>query len=170
MDAETCIACGVAFVSGDRYLPDNSGGAIHFDCCGPERESYCNADGDPLGPDEAIPEPQIWRGENERFYDEQIAPELARLGKLCEARGLPFLAHVEFDQGHYGTTAAAPATRSWGFTLALYAATAKGNFDALAFAVAKHVRENNTGHGSLILKQMGVPTSPAQVSQGPTIQ
>jgi hypothetical protein len=60
MDAETCIACAIAFVDGDRYLPDNSGGAIHFDCCGPERESYCNADGDPLGPDEAIPEPLIW--------------------------------------------------------------------------------------------------------------
>lgn len=107
---------------------------------------------------------------NEQFYDAHIAPELLRLGKLCEDRGMPFLAHVEFDEGEFGTTVAIPAKRSWAFVLAHYAVQAKGNFDALAFAVAKHVRENNTGHGSLILQQMGAPTVPTADSEGQTIQ
>lgn len=59
-DAETCIACRKSLVTGDRYYPDASGGFIHDDCCGPERESYTNADGEPLGPDDPIPEPAIW--------------------------------------------------------------------------------------------------------------
>lgn len=107
---------------------------------------------------------------NEQFYDDHIAPELLRLGKLCEDRGMAFLAHVEFEEGEFGTTVAIPANRSWAFVLAHYAVQAKGNFDALAFAVARHVRENNTGHGSMILSQMGVPTAPASASPGQTIQ
>jgi hypothetical protein len=60
---EDCIACGKAFAVGDAWLPDASGGAIHFGCCGPERESYTNAEGDPLGPDDPIPEPLIWEAD-----------------------------------------------------------------------------------------------------------
>jgi len=108
--------------------------------------------------------------EGEQFYDDHIAPELLRLGKLCEDRGMAFLAHIEFDEGYFGTTVAIPVKRSWAFVLAHYAVQAKGNFDALAFAVARHVRENSTGHNSLILSQMGVPTAPAPANPGQTIQ
>lgn len=59
-DVETCIACEVAFKEGDRVLSDVSGGALHAACCGPERESYTNGDGGPLGPDDPIPEGYIW--------------------------------------------------------------------------------------------------------------
>lgn len=75
MEQETCIACGVAFVEGDRYLPDNSGGSIHFDCCGPERESYCNAECAPLGPDEAIPEPLIWSADPRTARDWYVSTD-----------------------------------------------------------------------------------------------
>lgn len=107
---------------------------------------------------------------NEQFYDDHIAPELLRLSKLCEDRGMPFLAHVEFAKGEFGTTATTSGKQSWAFELALCAISAKGNLDALVLAVAKAVRETNTGHSSLILKQMGVPTAPEQASPGPTIQ
>lgn len=60
-EAEACFACRVAFRPGDRFYPDVSGGLLHADCCGPERESYVNGDGDPLGPDDPIPAPQIWK-------------------------------------------------------------------------------------------------------------
>ncbi len=59
-DEETCIACAVAFKDGDMVLNDASGGALHVGCCGPERESYTNADGDPLGPDDPIPTGYAW--------------------------------------------------------------------------------------------------------------
>lgn len=59
-DAETCIACDIAFKDGDLVLNDASGGALHAACCGPERESYTNAAGAPLGPDDPIPEGYRW--------------------------------------------------------------------------------------------------------------
>ncbi len=61
-DADRCIACDIAFVDGDPYYPDVSGGSLHAACCGPERECYVNLDtGEPIGPEEPIPEPSIWR-------------------------------------------------------------------------------------------------------------
>lgn len=58
---ERCIACAVPLNDGDLVLSDESGGCIHAACCGPERESYANGDGEPLGPDDPIPEPWPWR-------------------------------------------------------------------------------------------------------------
>lgn len=59
-DTETCIACDIAFKDGDMVLNDESGGALHTACCGPERESYVNGNGEPLGPDDPIPEGYRW--------------------------------------------------------------------------------------------------------------
>lgn len=59
-DGLRCIACSSPFAEGDAYFADNSGGFIHAACCGPERESYCDENGDPLGPNDPIPEPAIW--------------------------------------------------------------------------------------------------------------
>jgi hypothetical protein len=52
-----CIACNVALKDGDLVHHDASGGLIHAACCGPERESYTGADGDPLKEGEPIPQP-----------------------------------------------------------------------------------------------------------------
>lgn len=44
--------------------------------------------------------------EREKFYDEKIAPELLRLGKLCQENGLSFVCGVEWDTNEVGRTAA----------------------------------------------------------------
>ena len=44
--------------------------------------------------------------EREQFYDEKIAPDLLRLGKLCQDNGLSFVAGVEWDPDEVGRTAA----------------------------------------------------------------
>lgn len=54
-----CIACAQPMVTGQGYLPDESGGVIHASCLGPERESYTR-NGKPLGPNDPIPTPHIW--------------------------------------------------------------------------------------------------------------
>lgn len=59
-DTEKCIACVKPFAADDMVLTDASGGLIHRDCCGPERESFTNAEGEPLGPDDPIPTGFRW--------------------------------------------------------------------------------------------------------------
>lgn len=55
-----CLACRLSLQIGDKVLLDVSGDWIHAACCGPERESYVNAAGEPLKEGEAIPEPFTW--------------------------------------------------------------------------------------------------------------
>lgn len=55
-----CIACAKYFTEGDAYFADVSGGFLHAECCGPERESYVGEDGEPLKPGDPLPEPSIW--------------------------------------------------------------------------------------------------------------
>lgn len=62
-DAERCVACNVAFRAGEMVLPNADGGIIHIACCGPERESYVNGDGEPLADDEPIPTGYAWHPE-----------------------------------------------------------------------------------------------------------
>lgn len=59
-EAERCIACNVAFVDDDLVHTDEGGGFIHASCCGPERESYVKAGGEPLSPEDPIPTPFRW--------------------------------------------------------------------------------------------------------------
>lgn len=82
-EAEHCIACDKPMKPGDLYYPDASGGEIHAECCGPERESYTGADGDPLAEGEPIPEPLIWEPVAERIVPAQ-GDEVARLRGALE--------------------------------------------------------------------------------------
>lgn len=76
MTVSLCIACGQPLVPGDPYYQDADGGEIHASCCGPEREGYVNADGDPLGPDDPIPTPMVRDARADRSEEE-----------TCRARG-----------------------------------------------------------------------------------
>jgi hypothetical protein len=58
-DEIACIACGRPFETGDRYLADESGGFIHRQCCGPEREIFTR-NGAPLADGDDIPEGDVW--------------------------------------------------------------------------------------------------------------
>jgi len=62
-EMETCIACAVPFVDGDMVYWDVGGGHLHEACCGPERECYVNADGNPLKDGAPIPRPHAWRSD-----------------------------------------------------------------------------------------------------------
>lgn len=44
--------------------------------------------------------------EREKLYDEKIAPEILRLGKLCQDNGLSFVCGVEWEPDEVGHTAA----------------------------------------------------------------
>jgi hypothetical protein len=60
--AETCMACCKPMIAGQPYYLDVSGRFLHAACVGPEREGFVKnvGTGEPLGPDDPIPEPAIW--------------------------------------------------------------------------------------------------------------
>lgn len=94
----------------------------------------------------------------EDIYDEQIAPELLRLGKLCEQHGMSFIACVEYDPPNLGigrTESMQPdrvGLLSCAQRLTHWAARANGNVDALIFALMKHARDH--GHSSVCMNQL----------------
>ena len=65
-DAERCIACALVLNPDDLVLCEIDGGYIHADCCGPERESYFKGAGEPLGPDDPIPTPFRYGGDDKQ--------------------------------------------------------------------------------------------------------
>ena len=64
--------------------------------------------------------------EREKLYDEKIAPELARLGKLCQDNGLSFVCGVEWFPDEVGRTAT--LTKDAGEGLRRANECLKGNF------------------------------------------
>lgn len=98
--------------------------------------------------------------DGEAFYDAQVAPVLAELGKQLEARGMGFVAMVEFATGEYGTTATLPTTKGDALALAYIAARSRGNVDALAISWARYL--GSRPHGSIVLQQMGIDPDPAK--------
>lgn len=100
---------------------------------------------------------------SEQIYDAEIAPKLQELAELCKKHGLSFVAVCEYATGQTGLTFTSPMdedTTGATMFLAQTAALARGNFDALTFALMRHARK--FGHSSMILKQLGVHESATQ--------
>jgi hypothetical protein len=61
-ERECCIACDEPLEEGDLvYWDANDTGHLHAHCCGPERSSYVNENGEPLKDNEPIPAPFVWK-------------------------------------------------------------------------------------------------------------
>jgi len=91
--------------------------------------------------------------ENEKFYDEQIAPELARLGKLCQDRNMSFIAAVEFDPSNvgYGQTVTLGEGRSAAMAMLYYLIKSGNNIDKFLIAV---MRDTNLKHDESMFLRM----------------
>lgn len=100
------------------------------------------------------------RSENERYYDEKIAPHLLRLAERCAERGMSFVAQVEYGPDETATTANAPANTSHSGKLTYLAARSVGNIDKLAMNLGQHVRQTGCGHNSIVLNAIGIPSAP----------
>lgn len=97
---------------------------------------------------------------NEEFYDAQIAPALADLGRKCQERKMSFCCSVEYDPVNAGrgkTEYQAPSEPvrevSVNQLLVHWAMRADGNVDKLFIAVDKWARKH--GHSSIYLQQLG---------------
>ena len=89
--------------------------------------------------------------ENERFYDEEIAPQLRELALKCQAHGVPFAACVEFDPGAVGATIIGSDRATNIHKLVAAAIDARGNIDALFIALARWARKTDRTGESLVL-------------------
>ncbi len=96
--------------------------------------------------------------ENETFYDNVILPSLQQLAKECQARGMSFVATVEYDSGDTGSTILLTEGSGYHAKLMCAAAESAGNVDSLIFAIMKHARKH--GHNSICLQQLGVSSVP----------
>lgn len=97
---------------------------------------------------------------NEEFYDTEIAPALAAIGRKCMERKMAFAASVEYDPLTAGTGATEyhPATKpvlevSAKQLLVHWAIRCKGNVDALIMDIDKWAKEH--GHSSVYLQLLG---------------
>ena len=94
--------------------------------------------------------------ENERYYDDVIAPALLQMAKDMEARGMGFVATVEYNPDEAGTTVNAPALKTDHGKMTYYAARARANIDSFAINWVRDLRENKRPHGSIVMKLMGL--------------
>lgn len=95
---------------------------------------------------------------SEQVYDEQIAPKLLEVRKLCEQHGLPLVAQVEYAPGDFGMTKFLPEQSNLAMLLMNSAAMCKNNVDSLFIAIERHAREH--GHSSVYLHRLGIPLQP----------
>lgn len=98
---------------------------------------------------------------SEQIYDEQIAPLLLEVGKICQTHGLPLVAQVEYEPGEMGLTKFLPAGSGMAMEMMNKAARCRNNVDSLIMWLMAHAKEH--GHSSIFLMQLGVPVKPGQV-------
>jgi hypothetical protein len=102
---------------------------------------------------------------SENFYDNVIAPELARLAKLCEAQGmLSFLAQVEFARDETAETKWIAAGAGVKTHIAHMGIACHGNVDSLIWGIKRYAKKH--GHQSAELHLAGIPATPSQSDAG----
>jgi len=75
------------------------------------------------------PDPERVITENEKFYDEEIAPALAALSKRCHERGMAFGAIVEYNPNEEGRSIFSTEKVGLAMKLALLGIQSGGNID-----------------------------------------
>lgn len=105
---------------------------------------------------------------SEAFYDREIAPELMRLAKLCEANGMSFLAQVEYAPGETSETKAVVAGAGIKTQIARMGIECHGNADTLIWALKRYAQKY--GHQSAELHLMGIPPTPPSQSDAGAVR
>lgn len=96
---------------------------------------------------------------SEAIYDEQIAPVLMGLMKICAANGMQMVASVEYEPGEAGSSMQLDGNQSLALDLGRVALLSHGNVDSLFMWIISYAKEH--GHSSIYLNQLGVPFKPA---------
>ena len=102
--------------------------------------------------------------DKETVYDEQIAPHMNEIIRVCKEHQIPFFASFQYNDENFCSSGG----RLGGHVVFNYLEAVRQcihsdgfNIDKLMFWVMKNARSE--GHSSIILKQLGVPLRPDEV-------
>lgn len=91
--------------------------------------------------------------DNEKIYDEKIAPLMAQIIAICKEHKLPCHATFEYAPDAFCTTHISGEPDSAAMVMIRTAALTKGNIDAFIIAMSKHAEKS--GHTSAFLYAFG---------------
>jgi hypothetical protein len=79
--------------------------------------------------------------ENERFYDEEIAPALMEIATKLKARGMGMVATVEYAPGQRGDTYALPADACLAMRMVQHCSKTAPNVDGYMIGIIRYCKE-----------------------------
>lgn len=93
--------------------------------------------------------------DNEKFYDDEIAPMLREVSKKCEAHGMSLLALVEYDKGERGRTTLLQPSAGLEMIMATLCAKAGANIDSYMIGLSRYCREKGIDCSqSIVMRQL----------------
>lgn len=94
--------------------------------------------------------------EGEAWYDAEIAPKLAEMAKLCNARGMSFIAQVEYQPGDRAGTYYLTEEAGLEVQMLYMAAQTGRNVDGYIISLARHCKAKGIDIGaSFVMKRLG---------------
>jgi hypothetical protein len=90
--------------------------------------------------------------EKERWYDEEVAPQLKALAERCNEAGLCFFAVVRFGPGQHGVTWAMPE-KSTEMVMLRHCEKMGLNIDGYIYGLLRWAKENGVDYMSSIVMQ-----------------
>ena len=99
-------------------------------------------------------DPDHERSENEVFYDEEIAPRLAEVAKLCQDRKMSIVADVEYEPGETGHTRVVQENPGAKLFISYAASRCAGNIDRFIMSVYNHMEKRGELGVSIYMKMI----------------
>ncbi|MGU7780693.1 hypothetical protein [Burkholderia sp. PU8-34] len=93
--------------------------------------------------------------DNEKFYDEEIAPALLEITHKLRTRGMSMVATVEYEPGSRGSTYEMPKARGFEMDLLRALSRAGNNVDAFLLSVIRMCDTRGIDYkGSIFLQRL----------------
>lgn len=92
--------------------------------------------------------------DNEKFYDEAIAPKLMEVCELCKAKKIPFLAVVEYAPGEIGSTSMQHPDECLNMVMIRHCTKTTPNIDAYILGLARYAVEKGIDTRSSLIMQL----------------
>jgi hypothetical protein len=93
--------------------------------------------------------------ENEKFYDDEIAPALLAISEKCRARNMSFLAVVEYDPGERGRTIMLTPDAGLAMTMVNHCAKMGENIDGYVMGLMRYCGEKGIDtSASMVINQL----------------